>query len=71
MKKNDAVNSWTISIADKYPSDNSAILLSVSPNIQERIPNSQMPFWSMGKNAETSEFCCLFINLALVCEKFD
>ena len=69
MKKNDAVNSWTISTADKYPSENSAILLSVRPNIQEIIPNSQMPFWSIGKNVVTSESCCSFINLALACKE--
>lgn len=60
-KKNKAVNNWTISKADRYPSAKEAILLSVIPNSQDETPKSQMPYLRVSKKSEASDVCWLFM----------
>ena len=50
-----------MSNADKYPSENEAILLSVIPNSQDAIPKSQIPFFKFAIKIELSDVCILFL----------
>lgn len=54
-KKKAAVNNWIISNADRYPSENDAMLLSVMPNSHDETPKNQIPFLRELKNTDDSD----------------
>jgi hypothetical protein len=60
-KKNQAVNNWVISSADKYPSAKAAMLRSRMPKIQEEVPRSQMPPLRFARKAISSNDGLLFM----------
>ena len=47
---------------DKYPSENEAILLSMIPNSQDAIPNSQILYLRFEPRTESSDGGWLFTN---------
>ena len=64
-KKNAAVPSCAMSMAERFPSENEAILLSVIPNSQKEIPKNHRPTLKFARNLAASVGCWLFIFAAL------
>jgi len=69
-KKVAAVNNCVKSKADKYPSENEAIVRSHIPKTQHNTPNNQTPFLKLSKNSLDSVGCGLFmISYFVICFK--